>query len=240
MKKILVLILGILSFTYAFTQSLQIIYNSNPLTNNATINVTGTPTEQFAFHLDVKNISNVVKEVKFKKIEKFLVQDSENSFCFAGQCFDPTVYVSPTFVTIQPNAIDTTCIPEYNANGRSGTSQIVYVFFDKNNVSDSVSVTVNYTTSTGIEGPDNFKSNIIKAFPNPSEYLVTFSYNIKSKNVSSEIILNNIIGERIETFKLDNQCNEIKVNISHLPSGVYFYSLKIDGNITETHKLVKK
>lgn len=240
MKKILVFTLGILTATFAFAQTMQIIYNGNTLPNTATINVTGFPTDQFVIHLYIKNTSNVVKEVKFKKIEKVLVQDSENSFCFAGQCYDPTIYISPTFVTVQPNEIDTTCKPEYNSNGRSGTSQIVYVFFDKNNINDSVSVTVNYTTSTSIETQNRLQTEYIKAFPNPCNSTVTFGYKVKPQAVSSQIVISNIIGEKLETINLYNKNDlEKEINISHLQSGIYFYSLISDGKILETHKLVK-
>lgn len=240
MKKISVFILALLTINFAFTQTMQIIYNGNTLPNNSTIDVTGFPNDQFAIHLFVKNISSVVKEVKFKKIEKSLVQDSENSFCFAGQCYDPTIYVSPGFVTIQPNEIDSTCKPEYNAHGRSGTSQILYVFFNKNNINDSVCVTVNYTTSTGIENLQKSNNDYIKALPNPSKGIVTFNYKVINQVATSQIIITNIIGERLETIDIDNQVTNKELNLSHLPSGIYFYSLISDGKVIETHKLVKK
>jgi Secretion system C-terminal sorting domain len=70
---------------------------------------------------------------------------------------------------------------------------------------------------------------IYKVFPNPTKDFFTIS-NLEHK---SEIRLYNSLGKEFSINPIHSS-NEVKINVSHLPDGIYF--LKINN---ETHKIIK-
>ncbi len=129
------------------------------LPNGAVINISGdytTPTMVAPVHL--KNISTDTIDVLAKKIELEKVTGSVNTFCWAGSCYPPDVYVSTESVSLAPDEKTTEFEGLYQPNENYGITTIMYVWFDENNTKDSVYVIVNYNTNDvkklSITGPD--------------------------------------------------------------------------------------
>ena len=90
---------------------------------------------------------------------------------------------------------------------------------------------------------DNLISNnfeLYQNYPNPFNPETNISYNIRNKS-NVKIIVYDIIGKEIET--LVNEIKQsgsytIKFDANKLSSGIYFYSLIIDGITAETKKMI--
>jgi hypothetical protein len=81
----------------------------------------------------------------------------------------------------------------------------------------------------------------LSAYPNPTRGVTTLSLS-QVGNDNYKIRISNTIGKIVQTIdlkdlQLDN-VTEIPLNLSHLPSGVYFYSLLINEKMVETKRLV--
>jgi len=93
------------------------------------------------------------------------------------------------------------------------------------------SVCIDVETCTGIDNASAI-SLTISIYPNPFNELL----NVKA-NASGEMELFNILGEEIGRWKMET--GENKINVSNLPSGVYFVTVKTDvGSITK--KVIKE
>jgi hypothetical protein len=82
----------------------------------------------------------------------------------------------------------------------------------------------NHITST-----TTIESNNLKIFPNPTSGLI----NIYSKDIITELTMVNNIGEEV----LFKNITPSKLDISHLPSGIYFIRLKVNNQIVN-HKIL--
>jgi len=93
----------------------------------------------------------------------------------------------------------------------------------------------------GVENHSNPISNLLGAYPNPaSGQSVQIDINLNRRSNDASISLYNLAGQLVYNEKLSAMAlgmNQIKVDVSQLQSGIYFYSLVVDG-YKETRKLV--
>ncbi len=85
----------------------------------------------------------------------------------------------------------------------------------------------------------NNVSNLLH-YPNPSKEIITISYRLLT-NATVHITIYSVTGESLKTFNPVFQQKGLQqetINISHLPSGIYFYSLTVNGKETTCKKLV--
>jgi len=76
-------------------------------------------------------------------------------------------------------------------------------------------------------------------YPNPASDYINFEYEyIGTEQAFFE--LTNIVGHKVIEMSLDDNVGVKKVDISEIPSGLYFYTLKLDGKSMGTNRLIKK
>ena len=220
-----------------YSQSLK-LYDTdhNPLPNNTTIVSYGAPSaDEIVTYAYVKNNSSSAIPVKVKKVERKVLPTTYNVFCW-GLCFAPSVYVSPDPLIIEAGATDTTNFSgHYTPNGEVGISTIRYVFFNDNNVNDSVCFNVDY--STFAEGIKDFAQNSVKIYPNPANQQATITYFLE-QNSDARIVVRNILGASVFDQTLISNQGNLTLNTSIFNNGVYFYSLIVDGTTKVTQKLI--
>ena len=73
-------------------------------------------------------------------------------------------------------------------------------------------------------------------FPNPTNKDITIEYVKGEDNEPAELIVYNQIGEIVLVKTLTD--NKTEVNLSNLSSGIYLYTIKQQGLILKTNKLV--
>jgi hypothetical protein len=91
---------------------------------------------------------------------------------------------------------------------------------------------------TGISQVDDKNKDILsQPNPNPSGDLVNIVYTLPKGVSVAELILYNNNGIRVKTYKVTNQFTYITLDNSQLPSGLYYYNIVANGNVSSTHKI---
>jgi hypothetical protein len=84
--------------------------------------------------------------------------------------------------------------------------------------------------------------NLYQNYPNPFNPSTKIKIEIPNAfNVKKELKIFDILGREIQMFVLDKSASgtyEVEFNAKGLSSGVYFYSLIIDGNVFQTRKMI--
>lgn len=231
--KLLLVILSISA--WASAQSLSIAsVDSSKCTGNA------LTSHDLESHIIIHNNTTKSIDVKVKRIDKnYNALTDSNAICWVI-CFLPDVSQSPQSITLAGGANTSMTdfvghvYPDRDDVSRSGA--ITYVFFNANDPNDSVAHTINYSVVGTIGLEEEILRNF-KVFPNPA----TNQLNIKFdgiNNSESTFELSNMVGTRVYSKKLSNSSGNFSLDISRLPRGVYFYTLKSSGKVLTTKKLI--
>lgn len=89
----------------------------------------------------------------------------------------------------------------------------------------------NITEGNGTLSILNYPKSGLKIYPNPAENML----NIKSPERINSVEIFNSLGQNVGDFDYDQ--NELKLNVSHLKPGTYFFKIE-SRNITHTHKII--
>jgi photosystem II stability/assembly factor-like uncharacterized protein len=104
---------------------------------------------------------------------------------------------------------------------------------------------IKYTTNGGFSYvkqvstnvPDNFK--LYQNYPNPFNSVSSIKYQVlRSSNI--KLVVFNILGKEVATLVNEKQLSgiyEVSFDCGNLSTGVYFYSLLVDGKLIDTKKL---
>ncbi|GAB3828002.1 hypothetical protein GCM10028895_40960 [Pontibacter rugosus] len=126
---------------------------------------------------------------------------------------------------------DHTCSKIY----ASAVSQVFHVV----EVKPSKSMYANITLAAFAPG-NEVKSSLpsINAYPNPSRGLTSLALNLPG-NDSYKIRISNTIGKVLAVQEVaPTEKAKIDLDLTSLPSGIYFYSLLVNGKTVETKRLV--
>ena len=242
MKKILLSLLCFTIFSGGFAQSLSLTFADGTAINpGATIQFLGDPSDEVIQAIVwVTNNSGETKEVKAKKVINAgdTLAGTVNTFCW-GLCYPPTTYVSPFSQEILPGAVCDQFYGDYNPLEVPGVSKIMYVFFDVNNTTDTVAVTVEYNASPASVGDDLVsKVKFSEAYPNPARNVMNVDYTIPVSVNRAAMIITNMLGSKVKEVTLENRSGKVQVPVSDLMNGIYFYSLVADDKLILTRKFV--
>ncbi len=238
-KKILLVCALLLAASFSYSQSLTLSFNGQVLNHNEQIMLMGTPDDpEIISEIAVTNNSSNYLIVKAKKVENYLISGSMNTFCWAGQCFSPAVYISPVSDTIFAGETNENGFSgHYEPLGYAGQSSITYTFYDINNVSDSVSVIVVYNASlTGI-GNKTADVTLSAPYPNPARNFVNFDYSIQDLK-NTHISIYSLVGSMVQDIAITESSNTLKINTANIEEGFYFYKLYSGNQEIKTGKFI--
>lgn len=244
MKKILlsVWIISMVAVT-VYAQNLSLSNAGGAIAPNATLIQTGTyDSVGLATSLNVKNTGTERIGVLCKKTELTMLNSTEISMCWAGQCYGPEVYISPEDQQIGAGETNTQFVAHYNQvefnHLPAGESVVRWVFYDRGNVNDSVSVTVRYITyGLGVGEQITADGMLSNIYPNPASGNAGLSYTVPS-GMQGMIRFRNILGESVKTIILPPGTDKLTIDTREFSDGIYFYSLVVDGKVTRTKKLI--
>lgn len=240
MKKLLLSLVIALSFSFAFTQSLELYFEGELLEPNEELTISGlySASEIVVEDIEVKNTTGDTLQVKVKKVIIDTLTGTSNDFCW-GLCYLEEIYISPYPIEILPNGVSQGDFSgHYHPEGIAGVSTIQYVFFDQDDVNDSVSMVVNFNaTLTDIS--EYLDYNLSSAYPNPADKFTNFDYNINGLK-NARLIIYNLLGTIVRETIITDDSDNIRINTSDLDEGIYFYSLLINNETLKTQKLVIK
>ncbi|NOX47911.1 MAG: T9SS type A sorting domain-containing protein [Chlorobi bacterium] len=219
--------------------SLTLSNDDGNLENNGTLIISGDPDdESLISNVYATNGSSKDIDVKVRRIETHMPEGTSSYFCWE-QCYPPTTNVSPTAMTIAVGETNINFSGDYLPSGIAAEATISYVFFDENDLSDFSTINVTYVASTvGIEENLNgvFLSN---AYPNPASTVVSLDYDLKDEN-GAKLVIYNLLGSVVRDVQINDAIGKLKVNVSDLDDGIYFYSLLVKNETVKTQKLVVK
>jgi hypothetical protein len=158
-------------------------------------------------------------------------------FCFGDYCYDTSTVVSPfpTTLNVGESAIlSADCIP----NGNVGTSTVSYQIYDQSANSDTFALTFTYNfTSVGIADVNAVKYTLAQASPNPANNLTAINYSFASGK-DARLVFHNLLGLQVKEIKLSTNQSTLLISVGEFSSGVYVYTLLIDGKAAASKKHV--
>ncbi|MDC0303398.1 T9SS type A sorting domain-containing protein [Flavobacteriales bacterium] len=177
--------------------------------------------------------------VRAERITIDTVPGTQNYFCWE-QCYEPPTSVSPTTITLNPGQRMESFYADYKPLGIAGVSTLAYCFYDDANVTDSVCRIVRFTASPlGVQ--DVFlggQSGISESYPNPAKTVANINYALKIGWGKAQIEVFSMLGSKVKKVALKQDQGTLKLDVANLPSGIYFYTLKVDGNDIATKKML--
>jgi plastocyanin len=153
-----------------------------------------------------------------------------------GNSSHPTMSDNGAFATFQMNASSrSVTLPAFNVVGSYPYHCVAHggplsgMYGILNVVAAGPTATLDARTA-GIE---------VNVYPNPSHGQVTVQLNQKA-GIDYKLRLSNIIGQEVRTVALKPELTTagLPVDLSDLRTGVYFYSLLVDGKVASTKRLV--
>lgn len=204
--------------------------------------VSGSPLFLLEGHATIANNSSSDKDVLVQRTVNNMFTGHESYFCWF-ECYGSVVSLSPDFMTINAgSSIDVfkAYLDPYTLTGTSvsGISMNTYCFFDVNNPSDSVCVDYLWDATTGLMDIPAGKNYISKPFPNPANESASFYVSTLKGSKNVRIKIYNMLGAEVRDAVVPENKNSIRVNVSDLKSGIYFYTLWVNGKNSTSGKLM--
>lgn len=240
MKKLILSFSALVIATCSFGQ-VKIVKKSDPATA-----INGTEVVVFANEndTDVKaemefiNIGVGPKDY-FIKREKLEAWDGLDQICDDNLCYNATntvFFTTPQVISLNPN--DTSLMkPQVQPNGDSFCA--IYRYFVVDDFGTEIdSVDVKYVIGTANEcflSAQEEKTPEINVYPNPAQNELNISLDYSGNDFGFKIV--DILGNVVYN---ETKVSSGKIDLSHLNSGVYFYSLVKEGEAVKTKRLVVK
>lgn len=242
MKKIL---LSIAILLVAFSVNAQIFtLTSDDVALGDTITI--FPEDETAtsipFYALLHNNSDNNINVAVARTRVTMIGDASDYFCW-GACYPP--FTDTSSVNILVNAGSTSpagddgFVAHYDIHDAVGISVVKYRFYNVDNHDEFVEVVVKYNTAPdGISEHILSKIEISSAYPNPASNYVDIDYNLPAEVESASIKVMSLLGSVVKESNITDSMGKLRLNVSDLNSGVYFYSVVINSEVIRTEKLI--
>ena len=195
--------------------------------------------------IDVVNLSD--KNISLKwEAETALADTAIITFCGFGSCSElPNGYEDGPQNPEILNAGDTmkgeypSFYFGYNPNNVEGTSYLKFTVSNKSSLSDNATVVFKFvSTSVGISELNKQAVRTFETYPNPANSAVFVKYGLNKESSDVELVLHSLTGSVIKTIPVSVSENTVRIDINDLAQGIYFCSLKVDGVISSSKKIV--
>jgi hypothetical protein len=240
----------------AFAQSFEIHDDQGNDVSGTTVSFAGpnSPSDLFfkyEIDFEVVNTTGAVVTSKVKRIETTPLPNTSHYHCY-GVCYSDILagadYIFPEsgdaafldFVDVPASgqaAINTYFKPKTGV----GTGVFRFVVFNDADPTDSAYVDLEYNIHA-FTGVEELKKNFeMSMYPNPSDQAATISF---SGNASEAGILlvevTDMLGKKQKEMQVAAAEKQVRINTEALKAGIYFVSIRKDGQIIRTSKLIVK
>lgn len=205
MKKLLLLGLVVIQSVFLFGQgSIELLdHDENVIVNGQDIEVIVEDLSIFETvspEVFAKNISSASINVKIRVEEIDIVEGTSHYFCGLGSCFPPGTTETPIAWNIAPNETigqEGFFSSHYMPAGIAGTTILRYIYFNVDDLNDTVSFTVTFNGNEVMantielydeEGAQVMNGEDLEVIVEDLNLFETVSPEIFAKNISSEII----------------------------------------------------
>ncbi|MBU8893872.1 MAG: T9SS type A sorting domain-containing protein [Bacteroidales bacterium] len=220
-------------------QSIKLIKEDGSEIANDSLFITADNTEDLIeVPVYVKNLTDATLDVVVKKYEPDIVSGSEAYFCW-DNCYPNTTFQSSGFLTANPNDTIKDFSGDFKPFGNTGISKVMYTFFKNKEEADSASVTIYYEIVTvGIKEVNVLKQSI-SCYPNPVTDNVFFKYKLEP-NSKGEIHIFDLTGKKVKQKTITSSEDNLQINVSDLNTGMYLWTIVVDGVPVKSEKLIKR
>ena len=207
-----------------------------------TITLWGEPTDfELVLLANLHNNSSNAMNIKVARKEISLIEGTFSQICWAGLCYSPTVDTSVNYQLVAAGGVsdDEDFSGHYAPNGHIGTSIVEFKFYNMDDPSVNVSVVVKFWASPQSISEDAMKGgSISEIYPNPATNYVNLDFNLTPSVKQAKVRVINLLGSVVKEVEIEKGTNQLKLDVSSLDNGVYFYSVLINGDTYKTKKLV--
>lgn len=242
MKKfILIAIASIFSLSFVNAQSYSLSWEGE--TYGDTVVISGAPDEEIVFHGILTNNSLDTDTIKIQRRLVYLMPDVSHYFCWS-LCYMPnldSLFNPPGYVVLESgqSSTDYDFAGHYLPNGVVGTSIVEYTFYNKNNLDEGLNIVAKYvTTPDGIDENILNKITISDVYPNPAINFVNMNYDLPREIKTATVKIVSLLGSVVMEQQVDVNNGNMRMNISNLDGGIYFYSFFVNGEMYSTKKLI--
>ena len=218
-----------------------------------TVTVQGDPSDtELVFHAVLTNNTDDTVVFKLQRRLVFLLDSTTTSYCWGTSCFPPnntdSIDVARDTVALAGGESTSDEVfsghylaEDFGAIDVVGTSMVEYKFFNRDNEDENVIVVVKFvTTPDGIADQIMDKGFISDLYPNPATSYVNINYDFPKEVTSADVRIVNILGSVVKDEQMNRNASGMRMDISDLTNGVYFYSIIINGEVYKTKKLIVK
>ena len=82
--------------------------------------------------------------------------------------------------------------------------------------------------------PEYLGNNI----PNPFNSITLIPYVLPERTENAELVIRDVAGRMLKAYTLNKQAGNVEISMKEYDSGVYFYSISINGNTLDTKRMV--
>jgi hypothetical protein len=241
MKKIFLLtFLALTAFKGSFAQEITISRGGVDYTNgtiDAWFDIADYPgNSAYTFHgFTVKNTGTASKTLRMMRQQINVQQGTSNYFCWES-CYSAGTDTSTGNVTLAPNGMFLDMYLDYAPTSQLGESVVRYIIQNVANLNDTASILVRFNATPTSITELTAVPKLNTMFPNPASSNVTVNFVLNQGQASLEI--KNLIGQVQRVTPIVAGSKSVNLNVADLPSGIYFVTLKSNGNIIDTKRLV--
>jgi len=220
-------------------QGLYLSWEGETLGESVTI--WGEPTSsEIDFHAVIHNNSGNGMNIKVRRSQIEIVDGTLNQFywkvLYAPQVDESTNYL---FVPNGGSSEATDFFGRYLPSAKNGTTTVEYTFYNKDNESQNVKVTVKYWASPeGIADEAMQGGSISDIYPNPAGQTVNLDYNLPEGVQSAKVRIVNLLGMVVKEADVDRRGSKLTMDVAELDGGIYFYTVIINNDVYKTRKLI--
>jgi len=250
MKKITPLIIALV-FSISFVNAQSYTLSWEEVTLGDTVTISGDPANmELVFHAILTNNSENTVTFDMKRRLIYLLDSTATSYCWGHGCSIPnpdsiviardTVILAPGGSTSEEGFSGHYVNEDWNKPiGAIGTSLIEYTFFNVDNEDEYVTVVAKFVTAPdGVIDQIMADGFISDMYPNPATHFINLDYELTSKVNSASIRVMNLLGSVVKNVEIDKNSTNLRLDISNLTKGVYFYSVIINNEVYKTKKLI--
>lgn len=240
MKKLLFTLISLFTITFiSNAQDLTLTWDGEEL--GESVLIVGSPDDtEIVFHAVLTNNTDNGMNVMVVRKQLDFQAGAISQFCW-GLCFPPTTdtCLNPVLIKAGESSGLEDFSGHYIPGGAIGVSSVEYTFYNLDNPDVRVSVIANYKGSpAGIAEEAMVGGSISEVYPNPASNYVNIDYQLTTNVKEASVRVFNLLGAEVKSASLVNNGNKLSMDISNLESGIYFYSVLVNGDVYKTRKLV--
>ena len=171
----------------------------------------------------IQNETDKAQTYLLKNLRGNIGSSQHVKVCIGNDCFDPKTEISKIKVELAAGEIMTDFYLEFDLGIVETRGSFDLFFINEKNIREAFIVEARYDVGNSTLAEDGYISDELKlsdVYPNPSQSVAQFDYEILDLNASARIAINSFIGNPVANYTLDPERNSLVINVSDFNPGV--------------------